>query len=132
MPVTWKFESVSLSPQVVKIVLTANLLSGWHMYTQFMDDQGAVPTKIELDENQKLELLGVAEERGVPLTNYDEACGCQLTWYSETVSFVQRVKITQSTRYVKGLISYLACDNHVCIPQEQQFIIDILPKGRTP
>ena len=39
-PIKWKFSSVAIDKSSAKVLLTASLDKGWHIYSQFVEEAG--------------------------------------------------------------------------------------------
>ena len=50
------------------------------------------------------------------IKEFDQIFGMQLRYYENSVTFVQRYKITGKTYKVKGYLEYGACNDSGCMP----------------
>ncbi len=131
-PILWNFEYDNINPSMVCIKATATLAPGWHIYSQFLDEGGPIPTKLILESNDPIQCIGQAMENGNPIQFYDGLYGMNIVWYSNTVSFSQAVKISHSPIEVKGSLSFMTCNEHLCIPGSCSFSIPIKTLRRAP
>jgi thiol:disulfide interchange protein DsbD len=63
-PVTWDVSSRPAGEGEYEIVFKASIEGDWHLYSQFVDEGGPVPTSINLEESDGAEFEGKAKELG--------------------------------------------------------------------
>ena len=64
-PVSWSFNSKKISEKTYEVHLTANIQSGWHLYSQDQpSDAIAIPTSVTINNNPLLKLDGKVKEVG--------------------------------------------------------------------
>ena len=115
-PVKWSYTSKKISDKVYDIYVTANLDPKWHIYAQEAGE-GPEPTSLSFGKNPLVKLDGKVKEDGKLEKEYDKNFGSELKFYSNKVSFVQRVKLKSSVAtVVKGSINYMVCNDRKCLP----------------
>ena len=115
-PVKWSYTSKKISDKVYDIYVTANLDPKWHIYAQDAGE-GPEPTSLSFGKNPLVKLDGKVKEDGNLEKEYDKNFGSELKFYSNKVSFVQRVKLKSSVAtVVKGSINYMVCNDRKCLP----------------
>ena len=57
-PVKWSFSTTNISDTETELVITANIEKGWHLYSQFLADNGPVPTTFKFDKSVDFTLIG--------------------------------------------------------------------------
>lgn len=124
-PIAWNFEVDSVQSNTATIVLEANLVDGWRIYSHYMAEGGPIPTSIKLDTEGGCVASGETFEVGKVKTYYNSVYGMQIAWYSDTVKFLQKVEFKNSTEVLRGMIQYMICDGHVRIPGRQPFSIRV-------
>ena len=66
------------------------------------------------------ELIGQPVPSVKPTTVYDEQFAMNLRWYPGTVSFIQKLKITDPGKFkVEGEVEFMACNDETCLPPDQ-------------
>lgn len=108
-----------------EIEITANLLEGWHIYSQHVaSDLGPVPTAFSFENNNLFSLVGnVIEPESIH--KYDPTFETSLDYFENEVTFKQKIKTIQTTN-LNGVITYMACNEIRCIPpSDQKFTITI-------
>ena len=132
-PVRWHFQSdpAALNQEII-LTLTAHIAPGWHLYSQFMEEGGPMPTRFSFERSDDYVLLGKTEEDGNPVKFHDDTYEMDITWYTTGVSFVQRIRLVQPVTAINGVIDYMVCNDHICVPHKQDFSIAILPIKKSP
>ena len=128
-PVKWTYTAKKISDKVYDIYITATLENKWHIYAQDAGE-GPEPTSLSFSKNPLLNLDGKVKEEGKLEKEYDKNFGSTLKFYSNKVSFVQRVKLKSAVATVlKGNINYMVCNDKKCLPpKEYPFTINISGK----
>jgi len=117
-PVSWTFNSKKVSEKTYEVHLTANIQSGWHLYSQNQpDDAIAIPTSVTINSNPLLKLDGKVKEVGSMEKFQDKNLGISAHQYSNKVDFVQVVKVKSNTKTnVAGSVEFQTCDDKKCLP----------------
>lgn len=117
-PVSWSFSSKKVNDKEYDVYITAKIDGGWHLYSQNQPkDAIAIPTSIKFNKNPLIDLQGPAKEVGKLEKYKDETLDISANQYSNTVSFVQRVKLKgKSKTNVTGKLEYQVCTNEKCLP----------------
>lgn len=113
--VTWDYEAKKVDIGVYDVVFTADVQEGWFIYSQFISDDGPIPTTFTFDENQAVGLVGKAEEKGYKKEGYDEIFGMNLIKFGKNVTFTQRVNAKAGTT-VGGYLTFMTCNDEQCLP----------------
>ncbi len=115
--VDWKFSVNRVADKTYQIHLKANLQLDWHIYAQNTPQGGPLPTKISFFPNPLLVLLGKTREVGELRMYHEEAFGVDVYAYSDSVDFVQVVKLKANVKTnINGAIKYMICTNKECMP----------------
>ena len=118
MPVEWDFAIVDIGGGEFELRYTAKIDDEWNVYSQYTDDNGPVPTYIEYEINEGVELLGKATEEGHrkegkdPL--FDDAFVIKFLGDEDFV-ITQKVKANKNSK-LKGYLTYMTCDASHCMP----------------
>jgi thiol:disulfide interchange protein DsbD len=124
-PVKWKFEVEKISDTEALLKATATIDKGWHLYSQFMtltpDQFGPEVTVFTFNKNPNIKLLGKVEEKGklteeiTPL--FDNIL---VRFFSDKVTFIQKVQVTAEQTVVTGNVYYMVCDDKQCLPPDEK------------
>ena len=117
-PVLWSFTSKKLANKTYEIHLTANIQSGWHLYSQSQPtDAINIPTEIVFNNNPLVSLDGKAKETGNMEVYKDKRLGISANQYKDKVDFVQKVKLKANAKTnISGTVEYQTCDDKKCLP----------------
>ncbi len=115
-PVEWSFTAEKGKKGEFQFVGTAKLQPGWYIYSQFIGDDGPVPTSFAFDENSNYTLAGKAAEIGDRKEGYDELFDMQIVKFGNQVAFSQPLKLLAKSATIKGSVEYMTCDDQKCLP----------------
>jgi thiol:disulfide interchange protein len=118
-PVKWSFSSSKISDNNYELRFKATIDKTWHIYSQYIADNGPVPTKISYLPNKDFELVGKSEEpKGHE--EFDPNFDMKLVYFENEVTFIQKVKLVRTTR-IKGNVEYMVCAMQCLPPTKEQF-----------
>ena len=126
-PVAWHFDVEPLNMNESTVVLKATLAPGWHIYSQHLAEGGPIPTRFRFDTGNDVVLEATTLEQGDAHTFHDDLYEMDITWYSESVVFQQRIRLIKPVKVLRGTIEYMTCNNEICIPAEKEFSIPLAP-----
>lgn len=120
-PVKWKIKLDDKGGAREKeIVFTATADKGWHLYDMNLPEGGPVSTSFTFETLNGAELIGQPVPSVKPTTVYDEQFAMNLRWYPGTVSFIQKLKVTDPAKFkVEGEVEFMACNDETCLPPDQ-------------
>jgi thiol:disulfide interchange protein DsbD len=116
---TWNYDS---RESLIRFIV--ELDEGWHIYSQHIqNDIGPIPTQFNFDTVPGIEFLGDVNE-SASLNKYDENFGVMLDFFEKRAEFTQRINGTKGS--VKGVVTYMACNESLCLPPvELPFLISL-------
>jgi len=132
-PVTWTFDQKSLGNDEYELIYTANIDKGWTVYSQFTNDDGPVPTSIEYDNVEMIDLVGKSTEAGKKKEGFDKIFQLDVIKFLADEPFVitQKVKVKDSSKPLTGYLTYMTCDKEKCLPPTDVDFSFNLAKGAT-
>jgi thiol:disulfide interchange protein DsbD len=129
-PVRWSTSWTKTGGQEFELVFTATIDPGWFVYSQFLEENGPIPTSFHFNAGTHFQLLGKAREEGKRKEGFDEIFGMNVVKFSGTVNFRQRVRVLNPAVPVVGYLEYMTCDNEQCLPPtEEEFSFDLSSAG---
>lgn len=133
-PVKWAFSSKDAGNGQYDLIFTATIDDGWNTYSQFLESEdGPVATALTFEEGPHFKLLGKAKEGGEKFTKYDNVFGMNLTKFKHKAIFTQRVQVSDVSKPVKGYLTYMVCNDEMCLPpKDVDFKFELKPSGATP
>lgn len=126
-PVHWTTEWKQIKGNEFELTLIANADPGWYLYSQYLEsDDGPVRTTIRFESGSHFSLIGKAKEEGKRKEGHDEMFNMNVIKFSGKVRFVQRVKIMDTNKPIKGTVEFMTCDDTRCLPpNEEPFSFDL-------
>jgi len=119
LPVTWSFATVNQGKHEAELTFTAIVNDGWHIYSQFIDTGGPIPTSFTFTPGKDYDLIGKVIEPKDPVKAFDKAFEMNITYFSTKVVFVQKIKYAKPGIDIKGTLKFMACNGEQCIPPEE-------------
>jgi thiol:disulfide interchange protein DsbD len=105
-------------------VFNATIASNWHLYSQFSNDQGALPTEFVFD-SQGYKRIGEVEE-SPSITDYDKVFEMDLTYFNDSANFRQEIVLEDETLSSLSVeLNYQACDDKLCIFRSETFVFSL-------
>jgi thiol:disulfide interchange protein DsbD len=124
-PVVWESSLEQLSKDRFLLKFEAKIKPKWHLYSQFSNPEGAIPTEFVFDDINGYKLIGTVEE-GDSITEFDKVFEMDLTYFNNKASFQQEIQITSSDlTQIKVEINYQACDDELCIFRSETLVLSL-------
>jgi len=115
-PVHWIFASHKISESRYAVSFTANIDSGWHMYSQFIESGGPVPTSFRFDSSPTLMLVDNVSETPVARSSFDQSFQMNIRYHEGQVVFTQVVNAGDANAHLTGSLTYMVCNGQKCLP----------------
>ena len=116
-PVEWQFSKEDLGDDEFNLVFKATIEDGWYVYSQFIGDDGPIPTSFTFFESDQYELVGETQE-DEPVEQFDPNFDMVLKYFKNEAVFTQQVKALSTDALVKGEFVFMVCDESQCLPPE--------------
>ena len=118
-PASWEIKLSKTDTAEPEILFTVTLDDGWHLYDMNLPDGGPVSTSFTFEELQGAELVGEPISSVAPTTVYDDLFSMDLRWYYGTVTFTQKLKVTDPTKFkIEGEVEFMVCNDQTCLPPD--------------
>ena len=119
-PVKWKIKLDDSGAAEKAILFTAYIDKGWHLYDQDLPSGGPVSTSFTFETLKGAELVGKPTSSVKATEVYDESFAMNLRWFPGTVTFTQKIKITDPAKFkVDGEVEFMVCNDETCLPPER-------------
>ena len=120
-PVEWTTRVEKVSATTYDLIFEATIAPKWHLYSQELPDDGALPTVFLFLDEMDYERVGpVTESESV--TDYDAVFEMDLTYFADKAQFKQRIELlTSNLQAVTVAVEYQACDDQLCIFRSEEF-----------
>ena len=114
---TWKSEVEKINETEYNVKFICLLDDSWHVYSQFTDPGGPLPTEFRFEKNKNIEATGKSKEIGKVKKEFDELFGVNVASYFNNVTFVFKVKVKDPHAILKGEFDGQVCKDEVgCMP----------------
>ncbi len=130
-PVKFKFNVNELSNGEYEAVLNATMESGWHIYSKDIPEDTGIPTSMKIF-GSNIQPIGSFYEAGQKHSEFSEAFGGTIVFYSNSAQFKQKFKLKDASKPadVAAEITYQTCDDRVCLaPNTLEFNQNIAAKA---
>ena len=118
-PVTWDFSQKQVSDHEIELQFKATIDEGWYLYSQFIDDDGPVPTEFTFTTKGGYSLVGTPNE-GVPIEEFDPNFDMILKYFGHEAIFTQIVQVSSAEDFnLDGNVYFMVCDEAQCLPPEE-------------
>ena len=120
-PVKWSFRKTKITDDEYDLQFTANIQNGWHLYSNTLKGGGPQPTDFNFEFVKGIELVGELITSIKPAKVYDKTFGMEVEYFSNEVTFSQRVKLTDlKIAKVEGVVTFMSCNDETCIPPNEE------------
>lgn len=117
-PVTWSFSQNQVSETEVDLIFSADIESGWTVYSQFLgEDATPWPTTLEYETTDGVELVGKSVETGKKKEGMDPIFEEHVTKFLSGKPYVitQRINVSGDWK-ASGYLEFMTCDDKKCLP----------------
>ena len=130
-PVRWSYRSEKVTDTEFDLVITATIEKGWHVYSQFIEDGGPIPTSFKFTPSKAYKLKGAVSELPKAVSAFDKNFDMQISWHKDKVDFRQRIILNVPKTTVSGMLEFMVCNDQKCLPPaEVEFQIPVLGGDR--
>ena len=116
-PIEWEATVDKENDSIATLIFTAKLEPGWHLYSQYVGDEGPIPTTFTFTSSKGIELIGEMTEPDVPAV-YDDVFGMDIKFFKNEAVFRQKVRILDPEAVVEVEVEFMVCDDEQCLPPD--------------
>ena len=134
-PVKWTFEIEKIAGDDYKLKYIAKVDKGWTVYSQYTSDDGPVPTSVNYEAMEGIQLIGKASESGSKKEGVDAYFGVNVIKFLADKPFIieQKIKVKDASKPIAGYVNFMACDHSKCLPpSDAEFSFKIPLDGTSP
>lgn len=118
--VKWTFSSKKIADKTYEVRVKATVNGDWHIYSQNLGVDGPIPTAFTFTKNPLLVVDGKVKEVGKMITKDEEVWGGKVSYYENTVEFIQTVKVKGAAKTkLAGKVEYMVCNDEKCLPPSE-------------
>ena len=118
LPVKWSFATLNQGKNNAELSFTATVIDEWHIYSQFIETGGPVPTSFTFTPDADYKLVGKVIEPKNPVKAFDKAFEMNITYFTGKVVFIQKINYLKPGTVIKGTLKFMACNGEQCIPPQ--------------
>ena len=125
-PVKWSTSVKKINDITFQLNTKAEIKDNWRLYSQNLDDGGALPTEFIFEDNSILKSFSNVLEPE-PITKYDPIFKMDQSYFVNNVVFTQDIVLLESFNndsIIQNLY-YQVCDDRVCIFQDVQLVFNL-------
>ena len=125
-PVKWSTSVKKINDITFQLNTKAEIEDNWRLYSQNLDDGGALPTEFIFEDNSILKSFSNVLEPE-PITKYDPIFKMDQSYLVNNVVFTQDIVLLESFNndsIIQNLY-YQVCDDRVCIFQDVQLVFNL-------
>ena len=115
--VEWAMQADPMQGDSCRVVLTATIPDGYHMYDMGPYAGGPTATTINLTA-ERATLLGTVTPLQAAHRYFDEMFSMEIGTYETEVQFEQWVRLTDAGATVKAQLEWMICNDMSCMPPE--------------
>ena len=132
-PVNWSFQQKQIETDVYELHFNASIKSGYHLYSDVLPEGGPIATSFHFEQIEGVELIDKPIANSVSEKVLDKAFDMELEYFSNSVTFIQKVKVlSQESAVIEGFIEFMSCDDETCTPPaEAAFSFNLSESGST-
>lgn len=122
-PVKWSTSVEKLSDTEYKLISIATIETKSHLYSQYVDDGGPIPTTfVYTKNNESFELVGkTIEETGITVD--DPVFDMRIKYFENKAVFEQKITLLEDIETIKGAVEFMACDDEKCSPPTTEDLV---------
>ena len=122
-PIKWSAKVEKTSDSKYKLITTATIKEGWHLYAQEVPKGGPIPTTFTFDDlGGKIQLKGnTTEPEGkVKFTTLFNEEGMNIKSFEHKAVFKQDIElIDASIKKIEAFVEFIACTDEQCLPPKE-------------
>ena len=125
-PVKWSTSVKKINDITFQLNTKAEIEDNWRLYSQNLDDGGALPTEFVFEDNSILKSFSNVLEPE-PITKYDPIFKMDQSYFVNNVVFTQDIVLLENFNndsIIQNLY-YQVCDDRVCIFQDVQLVFSL-------
>jgi thiol:disulfide interchange protein DsbD len=115
-PIKWTYSSEKINDKEFNLIITAKIEKGWHLYSQFIEDGGPVPTSFKFKQSADYKLIGKVSESPKAVTAFDNNFDMEIAWHKDQVVFKQGISLMKPLESISGVLEFMVCNDERCLP----------------
>lgn len=118
----WESSIKKLQGNVYELTIKGIPEAGWHLYSQFTEEGGALPTTFTYNAGKHYTLEGKTKELGKIKEELEPLFGTVVKQFEGNAVFTQTIKVSDPEQAITGFLTFMACNSSVCsMPTDVDF-----------
>ena len=125
-PVTWSTSVEKINNNTYKLITEANIQENWRLYSQNLEDGGALPTEFVFEDESIFQSFSNVQELDA-ITKFDPIFQMDQSYFINQTFFTQEIVLDDNFNQ-KSIVQdlyYQVCDDRVCIFQDIKLIFNL-------
>ncbi len=119
-PTKWSFSAGKVKNGEAELIVKTTIEEGWHLYSQFIEEGGPIPTSFTFEPSDAYELVGKVQERSKVIDAHDPTFDMDISFFEKEAVFVQKIKVLKPSFTVKGSVTFMLCNDQQCLPPDDR------------
>lgn len=125
-PVTWSTSVEKINNNTYKLITEANIQENWRLYSQNLEDGGALPTEFVFEDESIFQSFSNVQELDA-ITKFDPIFQMDQSYFINQTFFTQEIVLGDNFNQ-KSIVQdlyYQVCDDRVCIFQDIKLVFNL-------
>ena len=125
-PVTWSTSVEKINNNTYKLITEANIQENWRLYSQNLEDGGALPTEFVFEDESIFQSFSNVQELDA-ITKFDPIFQMDQSYFINQTFFTQEIVLDDNFNQ-KSIVQdlyYQVCDDRGCIFQDIKLIFNL-------
>src|SRR5690606_7465330 len=118
-PVKWSYNTEQVEGKEFDLLITAKIEKGWHVYSQFIEDGGPIPTTFRLTLSDSYSLTSKVIESSAAVSAFDPNLDIQIAWHQDEVVFRHRFILSKNQAIRPAVLEFIVCNAERCLPRPE-------------
>lgn len=127
-PIIWRMNVKMTSDCEGEMILKAIIQPGWHLYGLKLPQGGPKPTVIDVNKSTGLEFISGFSYTPDIVESDDPMFGLRLNWWSSTVTFRRKFRLTDSKAMLRCTVTFMGCNDENCLPPATKTLTKAITK----
>lgn len=118
-PVKWTFSTQVVDGQTVRVIASASVDKGWHVYALSLPENGPIPTRFSIAPSDLYTSTGNVVEKPKSKVQHDKTFGMEVGYFEGSFLLIQELKVKSSKSFtITGELEFMACNDQQCLAPE--------------
>jgi thiol:disulfide interchange protein DsbD len=131
-PVSFTSSVKELGNNKYKLIITAKIDNGWHIYSQNVPKGGPAPTGFTFPKSKNYKIIGgVGEPEGHEVD--DPVFQMRIKYFADKAVFTQNIERRSADAFnINATIFFMVCNDNSCLPPSEKEVQFVFKKSAVP